>query len=429
MTGTNAHINGSKPSLFMPAKPKNQLVIESLSNGWFRLFGYALGKRVRLKSQDLGSLEVRKTELEKSIESTVSLTEGLRPVVTWLSKEQVKDAEAAFRCLLGRNHSLLDCVQAAKGVLGSGVPVLISDAIADYLHNLEATKNRSDRTVGTAKAILARFKKSLKAVMLAEISPLEIENFVEDQIGRARVVQSFLNYCVIKKQWIGVSPFKIDMAEMAEDAKGRREAIRVITPAQCAKLLEVAIEYENGLMLPYFILTTWCFLRSAEAQRVIGNHIDFGDENLVFVNREKIGNVRERQVTIPENMVGLLKECKRRAIIHREEPIPYSDAHFNNVRELAGLIERDAPGRSGRGFMEHRKIISGVWQENILRHTGFSLCYKRSGNIDDCCRQAGNTKAVAFAHYVKMARKSDADTFYSITGTLAKVEEPALMSA
>lgn len=423
----------------MPKYAKNELTIETLDGGGFRLFGYAQGKRVRRWSADIQPLEILKGQLEAEAARAAGVARVQNMIKTELTLDEIKDAEAAFRVLRDRPYGLLDCVEAASSVLGTGAPKAATEVRDEWLADMQ--KNRlADRTMQDCRTRLDAFLKQSGVLMVGEISAPMIETYcfgtpkeqvgAANTVGRGRVLQTFLNFAV-GKLYLRVSPFRLKMKGLVKKAKELRDPVRTLTPAQCQALLTAAIGYENGMLVPYIVLSTWCFMRNSEVQDTLAEHIDFGDENLVFANKKKNDpRAIQRQVTIPDNMVGLLKECFDRGLLKKGEPVAFTAPHFDNVRELAGLITRAPADRSNKNNPTYRKITGGIWQENLLRHTGFSYLYKRSGNIDDCCRQAGNSPEVAFEHYVKMTRKADADAFYAITGKLlAPTPEQALACA
>jgi integrase len=405
----------------MSKTSKNQLEIEVLPNGVFRLFGYCNGERIRKKSKDVTVLETLKTAMEKQAQDAQARMRGLNVLrMSTINDAQLSEAESAFRMLEGRAFTLLDCIRAAIPVLGTGKPKPVQEAMDEWIADLNK-KRRADRTIEDYKARMATFFKMTPVETVGEISPAHIETYVfrdglalGSQVNLARVIAAYLNFCVEKK-FIGMSPFRLKLEDLKETARAEAPEIETLNPAQCQALLDAAINYNGGTMVPYVILCLWCCMRSAEAQRCLGEHIDFGDENLVYVRKEKRGK-GERQVTIPANMVPLLKDCFARELIKKGESIHFTENDWNEIRVRAGLVTRGesfvyACGRASKGKLSD-------WQANTLRHTGISYLFKRSGDIADCTRQAGNSPDIAFKHYIKMTRKADADAFYSITGKL-----------
>lgn len=84
---------------------KNKLVIQPTSDGRFLLVGYYHGQRFRLIDDDRAALERKKADVETfgTTQNTV-----LRP--TFLTDEQLRDAEAAVRFLTGKNLTILQAI-------------------------------------------------------------------------------------------------------------------------------------------------------------------------------------------------------------------------------------------------------------------------------------------------------------------------------
>jgi hypothetical protein len=76
------------------------------------------------------------------------------------------------------------------------------------------------------------------------------------------------------------------------------------------------------------------------------------------------------------------------------------------VREAAGLAERGAVKN------KKRAVTSDVWQENILRHTGISYFFQKSGDMRETTRQAGNSSDTAFRHYLNLPVEGAAEAFF-----------------
>jgi hypothetical protein len=426
----------AETATLMPAYAKNELKIETLPDGTFRLFGYAMGKRIRRWSDNAAHLEQLKAQMENAVRERTVAPSEIRIVRTRLTDAQVREAETALVLLGDRPYTLIECIQAAQTILGDGAPKPIAEARAEWLADMAMNK-LAVRTVQDCRTRLDAFIVEIKdrAVTLSEISPGMINSYVFKKelavytsVGRARVVRTFLNFCM-SKTYLRTSPFQVKMKGLSKKAESESEDTRTLTPEQCERLLNAGIQYENGLLLPYVILSTWCFMRNAEVQETTLEDLHFGDENLVLADKRKLGG-GQRQVTIPDNVLPLLRACIERGILRPGEKVPFTQPHYDNLRELAGLIDRAPADRTNKNNPSYRKITGGIWQENILRHTGISYLFKRNGNIADCCRQAGNTPEVAFEHYIKMTRKADADAFYALTGKLiAKPTKSLLICA
>jgi hypothetical protein len=196
------------------------------------------------------------------------------------------------------------------------------------------------------------------------------------------------------------------MKDLSATAKPK-EPGRILTPEQCHSLLAAAKAHMNGLLVPYTILTTWCFMRDSEAQRLTRAAMKLDAATPVIeVDTRKRRTAKYRTVTVPANVLSAL----RRSVKGWDDAktVPFSRNGWNTVREHAGLLIR---GKTTRG--KRRPVLSSLWQADITRHTGISYLYQKCGDIKEVCRQAGNKSDVSFRHYLTMPSEGAADRFYA----------------
>lgn len=377
---------------------------------------------MRLKRDSLAELEAVKTKLEKVDDGQREVRELASSMrFTVLAPEQLRDAEAAFRMLEGRRHSLLQCVSAARSILGEGGTKDCAQAFEDWqadqrrMHLSEVTLKNNR---GTVKLFLAAFP----VKTLDDIAPAMIEKFIFEndlmpfsQIQRLRQIRAWLNFCVSKK-WLGRNPCEVDAAKMVDAAK-RNEVRedRIISPEQSERLLQAAVNLNGGIFVPYVILSLFCFMRSAEVRRIQGKaiHLDIRNPSIDVWGHKKGGKFRS--VTIPANVRPLLQDCFDRGLIDPEKPVHFDFFGWRKVREAAGLIETQGFARS--------RIINSEWQPNLLRHTGVTYLYALTGDITQTTRQAGHSESTAFAHYLQLATPEQAAKFYAIDVRLPAEQE------
>lgn len=404
---------------------KNKLTIEPTADNkgmpsGFRLFGFFNGKKIRKAGQDLNALEALKASLENS-QLAMDNAEQARQTqrTTWLSVDQIRDAETAFRARGDQTFRLLDYVNTAKPLMSGPAPMLATDAMTKWADYLTATK-KSHATIRNNKRAVRVFLKEAKVKMLGEITPQMVDEHVLNpnlsiggQVGRAAPIRAWLNFCASRKPaWLRSSPFNLNLREMCEQMRRQKSEDKILTPAQCEALLVAAIKHKKGLMVPFVLLSLWCFMRAAEVRNTNPKDIRLNGKSVVQVWGRKHGG-KFRVVNIPDNIVPLLKECFARDLLTEKMiGIPYNLRDWATVRANAGLITV-IPGK-GR----NPKIINSVWQEHILRHTGESYLYQKTGDISLCTNQAGHSKEVAFKHYLQLPAEGASEQFYAITGRL-----------
>jgi integrase len=400
----------------MPRHATNELTIAPLPGGRYQLQGRILGRLIRRRSKDYNELATLKESKEREYREQVGRLADEPLTRTRMTPAQVADAEAAIRALVG-NRSLLYCVHYANKHAPPVDDIGCAFALAEWVKTLKARK-RSERTEDKNVRRVEDFIESARVVHLSEITPLAIEKYVlrpgpadYTRLTDAQVIRAWLNFCV-KRRWLTVSPFEIDMADLSATARPKEHG-RILTPEQCHALLAAARSHARGLLVPYTILTTWCFMRDSEARRITRDKMRLNAATPVIeVDTKKRRTAKYRTVTVPANVVRLLRGAvgKWPRVDDDGKPftVPFTRAAWSMVREKAGIIVRKA-ATSGK----RRPVINSYWQADITRHTGISYLFQRCGDITEVCRQAGNKSDVSFRHYLTLPLEGAADRFYS----------------
>jgi integrase len=392
---------------------KDTLTLEPLADGRFRLFGFIGGEQIRKQGKNLSELEKVKLDLERK-----ATMDRMADIDRAVSPAHLRDADRARDLLGNARISLAEAVRIALATVGTGEPVLASKAAADYEAKLVEDR-LSTVHIQNTRLRLAAFLKACGAQMLGEIDTLAIGKYVQrpkvagyTAVGDATVIRAFLTFCVTRK-WLQASPFEVDMKKLRKTARKGRVRPRVMTPAQCQALLDAAIAHDGGNHVPHVILGLWGGIRTNEVERLSSNEVRFeGDHAIVTMPESITKTASYREVAIPANVTPLLKECIERGHMDKNPLGPTLIAGWADIREKAGLI---AVTRDKHG---NRQITDTVWQHNILRHTGLSFYFRKTGDIQETARQAGHSVAVAFEHYITLTRAEDAPKFYAVTGSL-----------
>lgn len=393
---------------------QNLLQIAALPGGSFRLSGYFDGNKIRVQSRNLSALQKKKSELDANL---VELRAGPQLRSTWLTDEKLRLYEAADLAAKTKGVDVLKLIHDAQG--DQLKPVKWDDAIDVWSQFLLNELKRFPRTVKKNRDRLLAFRRGLAGQYVHETSQAEFERHIlragitaRTQLTDGAVIRAFFNFATRpSKRWAIISPVS---AEVMIDLQGRAPRAgkrpRILSPEEASRLLVAAYELKGGAHVPYVVLSTWCFLRHAEVLRVEPADLVLtkGSARLVVVPRKR-GTVSERVVTIPENARGILEDCFKTGALEKGKRIYFQQFAFDEVRERAGLIVREKEPTT-RGYL---KIISSTWQENVLRHTGISYLYQKTGDIREVCRQAGNSSSTAFKHYLHIPAVGAAKTFYA----------------
>ena len=388
---------------------RNQLAIRSTKDGKsFVLIGRLLGKRYRIQSRNYAELEALKTEKEASLNAGAAIPMVARP--TWLSVEQLRDAEAAHRRAGGK--SLLELVEAGTAVHVGGEPVLLQEAMMLWVKHL-GERRREKHTIRKNKGRAGQFIGAISARHVHEVTSEIIETWVHRDktaagytvLTDAAVIRSFCKFWQTKG-WVKISPFKVDMRDLKATVRPRRRP-RIISAEQCRCLLTLALK-EDLRIATYVALTCWCFLRHSEAIRTAVEDLKLaGKQPLVEVWPRKRGTPSYRHVEVPRCILAVLRAAKNAA--HPGEKIARCPRRaWAKLRAAVGLVKLVKMEKNN-----WIKVVPVLWEENILRHTGLSYHYQRDGNISSTTRQAGNTEDTAFAHYLNLPEPGAAKRFYS----------------
>ncbi len=407
----------------MPRRSKNQLRARTLPNGSLQLFGEVLGKQIRERFRGPDAhldLAARRRELESKL---AAASGALVQRGTWMSEAQLRAAEAATLHAQGR-WSLLQCVLLMEKQPPDFVPLPRAEALKAWLHHLRVKLKRYPRTLESNERIVTALFKTCAFDLVHEITPAVVQDFVlaagiggRTQIKRGMTVRAFGAFCVRELRCLPVNFMLVNLKSI----RVVTERPRILTPEQCGALLQAAVDRPGARLVPFVVLTTWCFLRRAEAENLDVADIDLArarvtvDPRKLFHNRG--GTESLRRVTIPPNALLVLQWCRQKDLLPEKGPVWFHEDELDAVREAAGLIER-APAAKRGG---HRKIVASQWQEHISRHSGLSYLYQQTGDIKEVTRQAGNSRGAAFASYIDLPKEGDADRFYNFLPKVAGV--------
>ena len=414
---------------------ENLLRIIPVAGGSWLLDGFHLGKRIRKQGRDVNALRVQMQEMQAML--TQARENIMAPRMTRLTEAHLRDAEAAVERAGGR--SLLACVIASDRVMVHGDPVPLTQALTDWLaHQSERGRQKGtlDNNLGRSRAFIA-FLADLGITTVGAVTPEHYESFIYrgkradfTRKNDASVLQAWANHWK-KRRWVREIPFEVDF----KDLNSRARAVdlpRILTPGQAHALLAAAKARGGARLAAYVALACWCFARHAEVLRVSTDDLKLeGKIPVVEIRPRKRGTVSYRAVTVPACVLQVLRDAKAEAVAAHEvdraakiakaktpeaqaeaEKLPpgpvvsWGRVRWGAVREAAGLAERGAVAN------KKRPVHSAIWQENILRHTGISYFFQKSGDMRETTRQAGNSSDTAFRHYLNLPVEGAAEAFF-----------------
>jgi integrase len=375
-------------------KPKGSFSVIEFSNPSgsisYRVVGTKIsGERVRKHFCSEAAARAEKSALE--IEALNS--DGhVRLQATWLSASQLRNAEAAFGKIEhesellravdywnehGRERSAVESSSVAAGVT----------AFTEWLDGNAKLRARTKSNLRTRVKILADM---LGDCRLADVTTEQVQQVLDGRKGVAaatrdndkRALSRFFSWCMERpRRWLKFNPCREVKVEL-----GDKEAPAVLTLEACRKLMSATETFKEGRLAPYTAVCLFGKLRPFEARRVTREQINLKD-NEIRLEGSQTKTGRPRVVTICATLKAWLVAY----------PGPIHPANwrkdFDKVKELAGLIP---------------------WVEDILRHTGVSHFFRKTGSYGLTAEESGNSEAIIKRHYQGRVSSDETKLFYGI---------------
>jgi integrase len=190
--------------------------------------------------------------------------------------------------------------------------------------------------------------------------------------------------------------------EVVPGVKVDRKRPEVFKVNEVRRVLDAALNYEDGKCVPYFVLGLFCGLRPTEAERLSWDAIDLADKLISIESEGTKVRGSERFVHISENAVAwLLPHAVKRT------SIPVSREDFEAIKALAKI----------------------EWSQDILRHTAISNYQAEHRHEGLTAEWAGNSVEVIKKHYRRAIKPADAKIYWQITPENIRAETIELSKA
>lgn len=340
------------------------------------------GTRVRKNYTTLEFAMARKQELESE---TLNMPTEHHLHRSRLTADQLLDAELALPALAGK-VSLCQAVQFyvenfRAPVSSPTLPV----AIEQFLES-KRQQNVRPHTLGNYSARLQHLS-GTTSCLVCDVLSAHLTAFIHRPgIGMVtksndhRALSAFFAWC--KKMGFCEANPMVSIAPITTDAIDPK----VLSIADCRKLLSVVSEFESGKMLPYVVLGLFCGIRPTELQRLTWDAIDlYGYTVTIGATIAKMR--RRRIVRISDNAVEWLTTALMLPIHWR-----YFDRQFLKLRVESGI----------------------AWSPDVLRHTAISHHLNITDHEGKTAAWAGNSPDVIQRHYKALVTKADSEAFWSI---------------
>ena len=359
----------------------------------FRVSGWLDGKRIRKNFCTHAEAKVEADTLE--IRRLQGAT-GVRPAVTRLTEDQLHEAEAVFKRLAGKPHSLSFWVDfALANYREPARQKSITEAIADYValkeHEL-AQDLISEPYIVRLRREMNRLPKRCPAVSVSDLSPARLVAYFE--FGRASrktynnrrgVISGFLKFAQ-QRDWIAENPLtKIP----AHRIRRRRGGAQTLTATQAQDLMEF-VATNHPAAVPFFALCLFAgirpCLRTGEITRLKPGHVRLA-EGFIRIDGE-VSKIREpRTITIQPNLAAWLRA-------YPLEKNPIIPANLQHLREKA--------------------VEKFDLTHDVMRHTYISMFVAKFRSIGEAALQAGNSESIIRKHYLDLKDPPDAELFFGI---------------
>ncbi len=377
----------------------------------WRVDGRLHGVRIRknFKSREEAIAEKATQEL-KALQADA----GLQSATTFLSEEQLREAETAFNRLKEKPRSLSFYLDyALTNYREPETQRLLADAVADYTAAKEHEREQdqiSESHLVFLKRDLNRFVRHFPRTTVAELTSERLINYLnlgkpslKTYNNRRGIVSTFLKFS-FQRGWISENPIaKVPHHRI----RRKRGAIATLSAVKAAELMAAVENLEGGRFVPFFALCLFAgirpCLRTGEILRLKPEDVNL-ETGFIFVSAD-VSKVREpRKVTIQPNLLAWLKAY------------PPTDERPIVPKNLQHVRARLAKAHG----LSH----------DIMRHTFISMFVAKFRSIGEAAIQAGNSEAIVRKHYLDMKSQTEAETFFGIMPKkTANEEEPKANAA
>lgn len=365
-----------------------------------RLHGVRIRKNFKTREEAIAE---KATQELKALQAEA----GLQSATTFLSEEQLREAETAFNRLKEKPRSLSFYLDyALTNYREPETQRLLADAVADYTAAKQHEREQdqiSESHLVFMKRDLKRFVRSFPKATVAELTAERLINYfnlgkpsLKTYNNRRGIVSTFLKFA-FQRGWISENPIaKVPHHRI----RRKRGAVATLSTAKAAELMAAVEALDGGRFVPFFALCLFAgirpCLRTGEILRLKPEDVNL-ETGFIFVSAD-VSKVREpRKVTIQPNLIAWLKAY------------PPTDARPIVPKNLQHVRARLAKAHG----LSH----------DIMRHTFISMFVAKFRSIGEAAIQAGNSEAIIRKHYLDMKSQTEAEEFFGIMPKKSAEEE------
>lgn len=267
----------------------------------------------------------------------------------------------------------------------------VQEVVDEMIAKLEKRdKKPSPRYIEDVRSRGDKFAGSFPGVRMDQVTPTQIEQFLDQYKGRTRFnysrsIKQFYNYARIKKY---VAKDFNEFENIDTDYEDTSE-IEIFTPAEITKLLSVA----RPEMVPFLAIGSFAGLRSAEIARLDWSEI-LTDH--IVIKKGKAKTRSRRLIPIQPNLAQWLAP-------HRKESGPVVQFSCIGTQVVALTAEAEVK-----------------WKHNAMRHSYISYRLATTNDEGRVAAEAGNSPAMIHGNYRQLVTETDAKAWFAIAPESAK---------
>ncbi len=364
------------------------------ASSW-RVSGFLAGVRIRQNFKSKAEAAAAKATLE--IRALQAAAGGVRSATTFLSAEQLREAEATFCRLKDGPHSLTSLIDyALANYREPERQKSLEEAATAYLATKQAEHDRKiicPSQFTTIRRHLEVLKSHFPRGMVADLTaPRLTAYFQRGNVGlktynnRRGVVSTFLKFA-FQQDWIAANPIgKVAYHRIAH----RRGSAQTLTAARAQELMTRVENYRDGALVPFFALCLFAGIRpcvrTGEILKLRAEQVRL-ETGVIHIEPE-VSKVRmKRSVTIQPNLAAWLTAYP---LTQYPIIIPALQKHRYRLAKEFGL------------------------SHDVLRHTFISMHVAKFRSMGEAALQAGNSESIIRKHYLDLKTPAEAEEFFSI---------------
>jgi len=369
----------------------------------WRVSGWLHGVRVRRNFGTRDEAASEKAALELKV---LQETSGMLSLATFLTSEQLREAEAVVTRLKDSPHSLKVLLDFAME--NYRVPQeawAVSRAVAGYL---EAKRRETERGVlshvqyTTIRRQLNVLQAHFPTATLDQLTAASLTAFfdrgnpsLKTYNNRRGVLSTFMKFAH-QQGWVAANPVTgIGFHRVSH----RRGSAKTLTADRARELMAHVETPHGGQLVPFFALCLFAgirpCLRTGEILKLKPSQINL-DTSVIHIEPE-VSKVRmKRNVSIQSNLAAWLAAY----------PLERFPIIFPNLQRWRARVAKQFG-------LSH----------DIMRHTFISMFVAKFRSMGEAALQAGNSETIIRKHYFDLIDAEEADRFFGIypaKGTLAE---------